>query len=83
MGKTDTMTVTPKQQRRANIIARANGYGRATTVTIGVTNEVTDHTPYGYRKKTTGQYVPNAYLNNFGWKNTYYQAALTEVTITR
>ena len=29
----------------------------------------------GYRKLTTDEYVPQAYRANFGWKNTYYQAA--------
>lgn len=36
---------------------------------------------YGRRKYSTGQYVPNAYLRNFGWKNTYYQRAVNEVIV--
>ena len=35
----------------------------------------------GFRKKTTGEYVPNAYMNNFGWKNCYYQPSVREVFI--
>lgn len=31
--------------------------------------------PFGYRKHTTGEYVPKSYLCHFGWKNTYYQPA--------
>lgn len=74
-------TVTPRQQKRANIIARQHGHGRATTVILGRCNRILDYTRYGYRKYTTGEYVPNAYLSNFGWKNTYYQAAITIVEI--
>jgi hypothetical protein len=36
---------------------------------------------YGYRKYSTGQYVPKKYLSHFGWKNTYYQKAITEISI--
>lgn len=41
----------------------------------------TEFIPRGYRKNTTGEYVPNSYLNNFGWKNTYYQHASLYITI--
>jgi hypothetical protein len=34
-----------------------------------------ERTDYGYRKCTTGEYVPFKYRCNFGWKNTYYQSA--------
>lgn len=37
--------------------------------------------PCGYRKNTTGQYVPNSYRSKFGWKNTYYQSASLELTL--
>ena len=75
--------ITKEQQRRANSIARKNGYGRATEVIIDPTSapKVIRHTPRGFRKKTTGQYVPNAYRSKFGWKNTYYQHAETVVSI--
>ncbi len=74
-------TVTPEQQRHANAVARRHGYGTATEVRLGAEDRVVSHTPYGYRKNTTGEYVPNAYRNNFGWKNTYYQDAKTVVEI--
>jgi hypothetical protein len=73
--------VTPTQQKIANKIARKNGHGSATIVILGKKNRVLDHIRYGYRKYTTDQYVPNAYLSNFGWKNTYYQNAITTVEI--
>lgn len=38
-------------------------------------NGETEHTASGYRKYTTGEYVPNSYRDKFGWKNTYYQSA--------
>ncbi len=75
------MTTTRDQQRKANTVARRNGHGRATTVILGSENRVVSHVNYGYRKYTTGEYVPVAYRQNFGWKNTYYQAAETTVEI--
>ena len=69
-------------QRRANTIACRAGHGRADVVRIGARNRVLSHTAFGYRKYTTGEYVPNAYLANFGWKNTYYQHAETVVEVT-
>lgn len=36
---------------------------------------------YGYRKHTTGEYVPHKYRIHFGWKNTYYQNAVSEVIV--
>ena len=70
-------------KRRANQIARRCGYQRATKIVLGDEDRVVSHTRYGYRKKTTGQYVSNAYLRNFGWKNTYYQHAETVVMVKR
>ena len=72
---------TPEQQKRANQIARQAGYGTATEIIFGDAEKVVSHTSYGYRKETTGEYVPKAYLNNFGWKNTYYQHAETVVML--
>ena len=69
-------------QRKANRIARRAGHGVATSVIMGSDNRVLDHTRYGYRKHTTGEYVPNKYRANFGWKNTYYQSAQTVVEVT-
>lgn len=65
----------------ANSIARSNGYGTATKIVRGPESKLMDHVDYGYRKYTTGQYVARAYLNNFGWKNTYYQHAETVVML--
>jgi hypothetical protein len=64
-----------------NQIARRAGHGYAAEVIVGDDSRVVKHTPYGYRKYTTGEYVPNAYRNNFGWKNTYYQPATTVVLV--
>jgi len=71
-------------QRIANSVARRHGYGRATKITLvpGLSAPaIGETTRYGYRKRTTGEYVPNAYRNNYGWKNTYYQAAECEVLL--
>ena len=70
-------------QRRANQIARRFGYLKATSIVLGDEDKIVDRTPPGYRKKTTGEYVSNKYLNNFGWKNTYYQHAETVVMVKR
>ena len=71
-------------QKIANVFARKYGYGRATKVTFDPT--LSDHklgevVQGGYRKNTTGEYVPNAYRSNFGWKNTYYQHVVCEVIL--
>ena len=75
---------TTEQKKTANIIARQNGFGRATVILIS--NEISEscvlsHTNYGYRKHTTGEYVSHKYRNKFGWKNTYYQHAETVVVL--
>lgn len=67
----------------ANIVARKNRYGFASSYEWGSESKVLRRTPYGYRKHTTGEYVSNSYRRNFGWKNTYYQNALTHVSIKR
>ena len=49
-----------------------------------VNNEhIAGFTRCGFRKNTTGEYVPNAYRNNFGWKNTYYQHAELRIFVPR
>ena len=71
-------------KRIANSVARKKGYGKATKIILDSEisePKVLSHTSYGYRKYTTGEYVPNSYRNKFGWKNTYYQNALTTVTL--
>ncbi len=76
------MRMNEKQiQKLANSFARKFGYGSATTILFGNINnpKIIEHISYGYRKCTTGEYVPNAYRANFGWKNTYYQNAETTV----
>lgn len=67
--------------RMANAAARRAGHGSATEINFAEikTPQVISHTCYGYRKNTTGEYVPNKYRSNFGWKNTYYQHAETVV----
>lgn len=73
--------ITSEILKRANSIARKNGRGSATTIVIGDEDKVIDHTRSGYRKYTTGEYVSNKYRSNFGWKNTYYQHAMTTVMV--
>ncbi len=67
----------------ANAIARSHGCGASNGIVIGEENKVDSHISCGYRKYTTGEYVPNKYRTNFGWKNTYYQNAHTTVMITK
>lgn len=73
-------------KKLANSIARKNGYGFATKILIDKrykkgNGKVVSRTDCGYRKKTTGQYVPNSYMNKFGWKNCYYQNAETVIRL--
>ena len=68
-------------QQEANRIARQAGYNIADHIVVGDHNGVIKHIRYGYRKYTTGEYVSNKYRANFGWKNTYYQNAVTTVML--
>lgn len=71
-------------QQWANSIARGYGRGKATEFTVvlgGDRVKVKENRRPGYRKNTTGEYVPHAYLSNFGWKNTFYQHAVFEIEI--
>ena len=70
-------------QRLANSVARKNGHGSATEILFEDVEKpyIKSHTSRGYRKYTTGEYVPKKYLSNFGWKNTYYQHAQTTVVL--
>lgn len=75
-------------QQACNAYVRSIGrYNRATHITVATDP---DSPPFrffkavrpGYRKFTTGEYVPNSYRSNFGWRNTYYQHAETHVEIS-
>lgn len=70
-------------QQLANAYARTQGYGKATSVVLGSEYKIIERVHNGYRKNTTNQYVPNAYLRNYGWKNTYYQNAITVVMVDK
>jgi hypothetical protein len=77
-------TEAEKIQKLANSFARKNGCGRATEVIIDpkiTIPEIRETVSYGWRKYTTGEYVPNKYRSNFGWKNTYYQHAVCVVAM--
>ena len=68
-------------QVEANRIARQAGHGVADHIVVGDLVGVVKHIAYGYRKYTTGEYVCNKYRSCFGWKNTYYQNAITTVML--
>ena len=73
-------------QKLGNIIARKNGCGKDTIIIVDKrfkkgNGKVDEHIPFGFRKITTDEYVPNNYRKNFGWKNTYYQHAITTVRL--
>jgi hypothetical protein len=67
----------------ANAYAKSQGYGSATEIVESEKVRIVDRWDYGYRKHTTGEYVSNAYRNKFGWKNTYYQSAITVVGVPK
>jgi hypothetical protein len=69
-------------QTIANSIARAHGCGSADSFSVKPVSEPkVKHIRYGYCKYTTGEYVSSAYRQNYGWKNTYYQRAITRVVV--
>ena len=67
-------------QTRANAIARKAGHQIAHSIVLGDIDRVVNHVKYGYRKKTTGQYVPNSYVQK-GWSSVYYENAWTTVEL--
>lgn len=71
-------------QQQANQIARANHSNRATEIIFKPDSpgRVIAQARSGYRKNTTDEYVPRAYVINFGWKNTYYQHAVCVVELS-
>ena len=70
-------------QQIANSYARKYGHGRATKIRFDYIDSpaLGEIIRRGYRKNTTGEYVPRAYLSHFGWKNTYYQNKICEVVL--
>jgi hypothetical protein len=68
-------------KKLALTFARKKGYNSVTSIVISTDNKILEHTKFGYRKYTTGEYVSNAYRDKFGWKNTYYQPAVTHLMI--
>jgi hypothetical protein len=70
-----------KAIKTANQIARTAHMNRATEIIVGDDSKVLSTTRPGYRKFTTGEYVPNKYRANFGWKNTFYQHAICKVMV--
>jgi len=70
-------------QTLSNAIARKNGFGFASQISFKSILKpiIGETTNYGYRKNSTGEYVPKAYINNFGWKNCYYQNSECEVIL--
>jgi len=68
-------------QTTANITARSENMNAATKIVKGESLGVTGYTQFGYRKNTTDEYVPHAYMQKFGWKNCYYQSAECVVSI--
>ena len=79
--KVYNLNCTPDElQLIANRIARKGGANAATEIRINKSfksgnGRVKEYLRYGWRKFTTGEYVPISIRNNFGWKNTYYQHA--------
>ena len=70
----------------ANAFVRQHHHHSATSIILSPNLQpfefkIMATTKRGYRKKSDGQYVPNKYLSNFGWKNTYYQSAEVEVHV--
>ncbi len=67
----------------ANSCARRHGAGKATEITFADVPEPTfvNHTRCGYRKKTTGEYVPRAYVMKSQGGGVYYQHAETTIAM--
>lgn len=76
--------ITPKIQRYANCIARDNGYGRATAIKFEKQLKcplISTRIEPGWRKKTTGDYVPFKYRLKSRGHGIFYQHAETTVVL--
>ena len=69
------------RQQIANTVARRSGYHRATAFEQAEVTAIAYSVPCGYRKRSTGAYVPNAYVRK-GWSSVYYQVAICVVTLS-
>lgn len=70
-------------KKLANATAKKNGFNRCTKITFSNVSKpkIGETIDFGYRKITTNEYVPNSYMNKFGWKNCYYQNVICEVIL--
>lgn len=73
-----------KQTRQtiANAYARKFGHGKATEIMLGERTEIIESIRTGYRKRTTGAYVPQAYVRK-AWKSCYYQHLVCKVALSK
>lgn len=74
--------LTKLYQKRANAIARKEGFGSATKIILGNEDRVISHVTCGYRKHSNGEYVSRAYYR-VGFSSCYYQHAETTVMIKK
>ena len=79
--KNDMKDIVKQLDKKANIIARKAGYGKATDYRLGVHSRVVERTEPGYYKNTTNERVPFEYIKKFGWKNCRYVHAYTLIEL--
>lgn len=68
----------------ANRIARKHGMNAATKIDIRFDRKdiVTECSPFGYVKDSTGEYVPKAYVNKCFGKGVSYKHVVCEVSVS-
>jgi hypothetical protein len=66
--------------KHANAISKGHGYGSATTIILSDEDKLVEGTHSCWRKKTTGEPVPQAYVNK-AWSSCYYSRSTVVVAV--
>ena len=66
--------------KHANSISKGHGYGPATTIILADEDKLVEGTHCGWRKKATGERVPQAYVNK-GWSSCYFSHSTVVIAV--
>ena len=66
--------------KHANAISKGHGYVPATTIILADEDKLVEGTHCGWRKKSTGERVPQAYANK-GWSNCYFSRSTVVIVV--
>ena len=67
-------------EKHANAISKGHGYGPATTIILSDEDKLVAGTHCGWRKKSSGERVPQAYVNK-GWSSCYFSHSTVVIAV--